>query len=284
MQQLAEADAAFRRSGRVGKQQRKNERVLFEKQGAAGINFDKYDAIKVERSGVGCDDVPSMTHFEELGSALAPFLQRNIQLMRYTRPTPIQAHAVPIAFSGKDLMCCAQTGSGKTCAFLLPMVSSLAGAGTGGGGGGGGAGAGGAGAGRRRSRDDQFVGTASAPAALVLAPTRELAIQISLEAEKLCNRSGLTTVVVYGGANARTQLTQLAHGVDLLVATPGRLQDFVDRNLVNLRKVQFLVLDEADRMLDMGFEPQIRKLVQRSGMPGPGHRQVWMPCGVYGCT
>ena len=102
------------------------------------------------------------------------------------------------------------------------------------------------------------------PRALVLAPTRELAQQIDLEAAKLLNRSGMKRLVVYGGANARAQLRSLAHGVDILVATPGRLQDFIDRGIVSMSFVQFLVLDEADRMLDMGFEPQIRRIVRLS--------------------
>ena len=136
--------------------------------------------------------------------------------MRYQHPTPIQSHAVPVALAGSDLMCCAQTGSGKTCAFLLPVVSSLA---------------------AGRSRQQQFQGIASCPAALVLAPTRELALQIEVEAQKLTNRSPIISGVVYGGASARGQLTRLAQGVDILCATPGRLQEFVDRGVVGLSKV-----------------------------------------------
>ena len=101
------------------------------------------------------------------------------------------------------------------------------------------------------------------PGALVLAPTRELAIQIELEAEKLCHRSELHGVCVYGGGNSRTQLSKMAHGCQILVATPGRLTDFLERRLVTLATTKYLVLDEADRMLDMGFEPQIRKIVLR---------------------
>ena len=164
-------------------------------------------------------------------------------------PTPIQSHALPIALAGRDLMCCAQTGSGKTCAFLLPIVLDIGGGGP-----------------SHRWADHFVNGTAAAPSALVLAPTRELAIQIELEAQKLCNASGVVAAVVYGGAKAGGQLAKLAKGVDLMVATPGRLQDFVDRKLVSLSKIKFLILDEADRMMDMGFEPAMRKLVQRSDM------------------
>ena len=242
-----------------------SEKVLFEKQGGAGINFNKYSDIKVEMSGNLADTIKPLKNFKDLGKNLPRFLSKNIELMRYDHPTPIQSNALPVALNNRDLMCCAQTGSGKTCAFLLPVVSSLH---------------------QRNSKqwaskfDDMGIrdlNTLScAPKALVLAPTRELAMQIEVEAEKLCNASGVFPAVVYGGANAKGQLMNLAKGMDILVATPGRLQDFVDRHLVSLRKTEFLILDEADRMLDMGFEPQIRKLVQRSGMPPPKSRQTFM--------
>jgi ATP-dependent RNA helicase DDX3X len=156
--------------------------------------------------------------------------------MNYDRPTPIQKHAVPLVLGGRDVMCCAQTGSGKTCAFLLPTIVSVANEGVVGGVGGGARG----GDGRAR------------PAIVVLAPTRELASQIHLEARKLCAGSSVRSVCVYGGAKARGQLQELAWGVDVLVATPGRLTDFVERNLITFEDVRYLILDEADRMLDMG--------------------------------
>jgi len=177
--------------------------------------------------------------------------------MRYNKPTPIQAHAIPVALSERDVMCCAQTGSGKTCAFLLPVVSELSQAG--------------------RSRSERFTGTASSPEVVVLAPTRELASQIHLEALKLTFSSQIVSVVVYGGVSARDQLQGLARGADIVVATPGRLQDFFNREIViSFSKIRFLILDEADRMLDMGFEPQIRGLVEHSDMPGPGDRRTFM--------
>mmetsp|Transcript_20788 Transcript_20788/g.25181 ORF Transcript_20788/g.25181 Transcript_20788/m.25181 type:complete len:699 (+) Transcript_20788:114-2210(+) len=252
------------------RKQRTSEAELFRKQGSAGINFDKYNDIKVETSGHLAEEFSPMSSFADLklqhnssnsNSDIPGFLRRNIQLMNYEKPTPIQSHALPIALKQRDLMCCAQTGSGKTFAFLLPVVLSLS---------------------KTLNQNgekkwvDNFEGDSSAPSALVLAPTRELAIQIGIEAEKLCNGSNIHSCVVYGGANAKGQLCELAKGMDLLVATPGRLQDFVDRDLVSLRRIQFLILDEADRMLDMGFEPQIRKLVQKSGMPKPGAKQTLM--------
>jgi ATP-dependent RNA helicase DDX3X len=123
---------------------------------------------------------------------------------------------------------------------------------------------------------DQLKPGSVSPQAVILAPTRELAQQIEVEAQKLLHRSGHLSACVYGGAKANAQLSELAKGVTVLVATPGRLQDFVDRGLVALSSVRFLVLDEADRMLDMGFEPQMRRIVERSGMPSKTARQTLM--------
>ena len=214
-QVLAQGDAAARNQGFLpNRRQATSERELFAKQGAAGINFSQYSSIKVETSGKGADKIKPMASFAALQKP--KFLNRNIKLMRYGEPTPIQKHAIPVALAGRDLMCCAQTGSGKTCAFLMPVVMHLQVA---------------------SKWADHFVnGASAAPSALVLAPTRELAIQIELEAQKLCNGSGILAAVVYGGANARGQLTRLADGVDIVVATPGRLQDFVDRKLVSLSR------------------------------------------------
>ena len=231
---------------------RQTEAALFASQGSAGINFDQYDRIPVERSDAAAPVAPPIDDqggFGALSAQWPPFLTANISRMRYDRPTPIQKHAVPLAASGSDLMCCAQTGSGKTAAFLLPVVvrisSSVPAPG----------------------RPGLRPGTAL-PRALVLAPTRELASQISLEAEKLTFGSELGCCCVYGGAKASGQLSALARGrCAVLVATPGRLTDFLGRALVSLSAVEFLVLDEADRMLDMGFEPQIRRIVQRADLP-----------------
>ena len=243
---------------------KKEAELLFSKQGAQGINFNKYDDIQVEvKRGDTATDPDAkgccFHDYDELSTYLHPTILNNIKLMNYIKPTPIQKYAIPLALIQKDdLMCCAQTGSGKTCAFLLPIIASL-----------------------ERSKKTTTATTPKAvtnnnnnnanygvaPSCVVLAPTRELAIQIELEARKLCH--GLSTircVVVYGGASQRQQLRSLAYGADIVVATPGRLTDFVDRSLVLLDQVQFLVLDEADRMLDMGFEPQIRKLVLHSNM------------------
>ena len=247
MQRSGEAQAA--QVGLQGADADAREAALFARQGAQGIEFGKeWPAVDV--SGPGSDSAPPLADFESLGAALPPFLGRNIALMNYRKPTPIQQYAVPLALAGCDLMCCAQTGSGKTAAFLVPIVASLA-----------------------SDKRGSTVGSrgAARPRAVVMAPTRELAIQIELEAQKLTNRSALRPVAVYGGADQRGQARALALGGDLVVATPGRLQDFVTRGVVALDACRFLVLDEADRMLDMGFEPQIRKIV--ATMPSKEARQ-----------
>jgi ATP-dependent RNA helicase DDX3X len=231
---------------------------LFGTQGAQGIDFAKYDDIKVEvKNGAGeKEEGKGFTDFDQL--SLDPIIRRNIELMRYATPTPIQRHSVPIGLDGKDLMCCAQTGSGKTCAFLLPVVANLA---------------------KSKPSHDNGKGEkqGASPRCIVLAPTRELAIQIEVEAQKLCHQiPSVQPVAIYGGASQRKQIRNLAFGSDIVVATPGRLTDFVDRSIIKLDKVEFLILDEADRMLDMGFEPQIRRLVLKSGMTAKEKRQTFM--------
>jgi ATP-dependent RNA helicase DDX3X len=217
--------------------------------GTVGINFSAYEDIPVKRSGADSDKYPAMKTFQDAALAGVPlFLQRNINLCGYTTPTPVQKHAIPIAVAGLDVMTCAQTGSGKTAAFLLPLLARKL---------------------KVRPVDQKFGEDDSAclPIALVMAPTRELAQQIHGEATKFCNRSPFCTVVVYGGSPLKPQLLELSKGTDLIVATPGRLIDMMERGIVSLRQCTYLCLDEADRMLDMGFEPQIRRIVEGADMP-----------------
>lgn len=218
---------------------------LFAKQGSHGINFSKYDDIRVEvklPSGGKSTKARLMQSFDELD--LPPQLKQNVELMNYKLPTPIQRNAIPLSMAGMDSLCCAQTGSGKTCAFLLPVIAYLASNNDNN-------------TKKNGSRGNQDFEPAS-PRCVVLAPTRELASQIELEAQKLTyGIPAVSPVVVYGGAPPRPQLRALAFACSttslIVVATPGRLTDFVDRNIISLSKVQFAVLDEADRMLDMGF-------------------------------
>ncbi|XP_038701054.1 DEAD-box ATP-dependent RNA helicase 52-like isoform X2 [Tripterygium wilfordii] len=213
------------------------------------INFDAYEDIPVEASG--SDVPPAVDTFADID--LGDALNRNIKRCKYVRPTPIQRHAIPIAVAGRDLMACAQTGSGKTAAFCFPIISGIL-----------------KNQGMVLGRWNQV----AYPTALILSPTRELASQIQDEAKKFAYETSIKIAVVYGGAPIMQQFRNLDKGVDILVAAPGRLIDMVERGKVSFKMVKYLVLDEADRMLDMGFEPQIRKIVQQMGMPPPGSRQT----------
>ena len=223
-----------------------------------GINFEKYDDIPVEASG---HDVPEPV-LKFTNPPLDDHLLKNIELAHYKVPTPVQKYSIPIVMSGRDLMACAQTGSGKTGGFLFPILSqafingpSPAPAAAGGN------------FGRQRK---------AYPTSLILAPTRELVSQIYDESRKFAYRSWVRPCVVYGGADIGSQLRQIERGCDLLVATPGRLVDLIERGRISLCNIKYLVLDEADRMLDMGFEPQIRRIVEGEDMPGVQNRQTLM--------
>ncbi|KAI0272454.1 ATP-dependent RNA helicase ded-1 [Gloeopeniophorella convolvens] len=224
-----------------------------------GINFEKYDDIPVEATGAGVPEpVIAFT-----SPPLDPVLLENIGYSRYTVPTPVQKYSVPIVAGGRDLMACAQTGSGKTAGFLFPILSASFHDGP-----------------RAPPADlngQSYMRTRKAyPTALILAPTRELVNQIHDEARKFAYRSWVRPAVVYGGADINSQLRLIERGCDLLSATPGRLVDLIERGRISLSNVRYLVLDEADRMLDMGFEPQIRRIVQEEDMPGVHERQTLM--------
>ncbi|KAI8067580.1 P-loop containing nucleoside triphosphate hydrolase protein [Gongronella butleri] len=223
-----------------------------------GINFDKYDSIPVDASG---NDVPApIESFAE--SSLNEHLLSNIELARYTVPTPVQRYSIPIVMGARDLMACAQTGSGKTGGFLFPILSILF--------------AHGPAAPPEEPAGLGYRPRKAYPEVLILAPTRELTSQIYDEARKFSYRSFVRPCVVYGGADIGYQLRQIDRGCNLLVATPGRLVDLIERARISLSNTRCLVLDEADRMLDMGFEPQIRRIVEKEGMPPVHERQTLM--------
>jgi ATP-dependent RNA helicase DDX3X len=208
------------------------ERTLFgtEDRQTTGINFDNYDKIPVEVSGDNAPEPIDTYSVETIGEDL----YRNTQLCGYSKPTPVQKYSVPFGEAGRDLMACAQTGSGKTAGFLFPIIMSMI---------------------RNGGRDPpDNARRRSYPAALIMAPTRELAQQIHDESRRFTYCTGIAAVVIYGGAEVREQLRQIERGCDLLVATPGRLVDLIERGRLGMENVRFLVLDEADRMLDMGFE------------------------------
>jgi ATP-dependent RNA helicase RhlE len=170
-----------------------------------------------------------MQSFSEL--SLSPSLKERLTAARFSTPTPVQAAAIPRALDGKDVIATAQTGTGKTLAFLIPVMEKLSAQG------------------------------AAGLAALVLVPTRELAMQVVAQYDVLKSRQAQPAALVVGGLPEARQLDAIRRGARLVVATPGRLQDYMDRNLVSVAGVKTLVLDEADRMLDMGFLPAIRRIV-----------------------
>ncbi|XP_049623674.1 ATP-dependent RNA helicase DDX3X-like isoform X1 [Suncus etruscus] len=227
--------------------------------GNTGINFEKYDDIPVEATGNNCP--PHIENFSDV--EMGEIIMGNIELTRYTRPTPVQKYAIPIIKEKRDVMACAQTGSGKTAAFLLPILSQIYSDGPGE-------------ALKAVKGNGRYGHRKQFPISLVLAPTRELAIQIYEEARKFSYRSRVRPCVVYGGADIVQQMRDLECGCHLLVATPGRLVDMTERGKIGLDFCKYLVLDEADRMLDMGFEPQIRRIVEKETMPPKGVRQTMM--------
>ncbi|XP_027070782.1 DEAD-box ATP-dependent RNA helicase 52C-like [Coffea eugenioides] len=229
-------------------------------------NINAYDETPVETSGF--DVPPPVTSFSEIDFCSG--LSDNIKRCQFVKPTPIQRYAIPVAMAGRDLMACAQTGSGKTAAFCFPIITRILRdhhqlksptkkIDRNGGGGG-----------------FSLKTIMACPLALILAPTRELSCQIHDEAKKFSYKTGVKVVVAYGGAPIVQQFRNLEKGVDILVATPGRLVDMIERAKVSLKNVKYLALDEADRMLDMGFEPQVRKIVQQMEMPPAGVRQTML--------
>ncbi|GFG30573.1 hypothetical protein Cfor_10491 [Coptotermes formosanus] len=234
----------------------RDERLEYELFGSGntGINFNKYEDIPVEATG---DNVPDhIVSFDDV--QMTEIISNNIALARYDKPTPVQKYAIPIIMARRDLMACAQTGSGKTAAFLVPILNQMYERGP------------------QQANINPYGRRKQYPLGLVLAPTRELATQIYDEARKFSYRSRLRPCVVYGGANVGDQMRELDRGCHLLVATPGRLVDMLERGKIGLENCRYLVLDEADRMLDMGFEPQIRRIVQQDAMPKTGERQTLM--------
>uniref|UniRef100_A0A7M4DYQ6 RNA helicase n=1 Tax=Crocodylus porosus TaxID=8502 RepID=A0A7M4DYQ6_CROPO len=160
-----------------------------------------------------------------------------IQRQNFTEPTAIQAQGWPVALSGLDMVGVAQTGSGKTLSYLLPAIVHI--------------------------NHQPFLERGDGPICLVLAPTRELAQQVQQVAAEYSRACRLKSTCIYGGAPKGPQIRDLERGVEICIATPGRLIDFLEAGKTNLRRCTYLVLDEADRMLDMGFEPQIRKIVDQ---------------------
>src|SRR5579863_4351402 len=173
-----------------------------------------------------------MNNFTDL--VTSPVLRGNLAKQNFKEPTPVQAQAIPPAILGRDLVATAQTGTGKTLAFGLPILELLSGK------------------------------PSAKPLALILSPTRELAIQIEEALTRIGSGTGVRCAVVVGGMSEAKQLQAIRRGVQVLIATPGRLCDFLDRKLVSLDSVKIVVLDEADRMLDMGFLPAVESILRKT--------------------
>jgi len=173
--------------------------------------------------------------FEE--GSFADYIMDTIRRQGWTAPTPIQAQGWPIALSGQDMVGIAQTGSGKTLSFIVPAIVHI--------------------------NHQPYLDRGDGPICLVLVPTRELAQQVALVANEFGQPCKVRNCCVYGGAPKGPQIRDLERGAEVCIATPGRLIDFLEAGKTNLRRCTYLVLDEADRMLDMGFEPQIRKIIDQ---------------------
>ena len=174
--------------------------------------------------------------FEQL-DLIQPILEA-VASEGYTTPTPIQAQSIPIVLQQKDLLGCAQTGTGKTAAFAIPIIQLL---------------------------HNKLAGDRGPKAikALILTPTRELAIQIDESFAAYGKHTGLRHTVVFGGVSQQSQVNALRRGIDILIATPGRLLDLIDQRIISLQQIEIFVLDEADRMLDMGFIHDVKKLITK---------------------
>lgn len=181
-------------------------------------------------------DIPKpITSFDEAG--FPDYVLTEVKQQGFPKPTAIQCQGWPMALSGRDMVGIAATGSGKTLSYCLPAIVHI--------------------------NAQPLLKHGDGPIVLVLAPTRELAVQIQQECSKFGASSRIRNTCIYGGAPKGQQIRDLARGVEICIATPGRLIDMLESGKTNLRRVTYLVLDEADRMLDMGFEPQIRKIVDQ---------------------
>lgn len=181
-------------------------------------------------------DVPRpVESFEEAG--FPGYVMAEVKAQGFTNPTPIQSQGWPMAFSGRDVVGIAETGSGKTLTYCLPAIVHI--------------------------NAQPLLAPGDGPIVLVLAPTRELAVQIQQEVTKFGKSSRIRNTCVYGGVPKGGQIRDLTRGVEVVIATPGRLIDMLESGKTNLRRVTYLVVDEADRMLDMGFEPQLRKIISQ---------------------
>ncbi len=215
------------------------EENLFTQGISSGINFSKYEHIPCKVSGDRVPDGLEMTAFSESG--LHDKLLANVRNSGYQKPTPVQKKALPIIMAGRDLMACAQTGSGKTASFLLPILHTLI----------------------KKGFQSKTGAAVQTPEVVVLAPTRELALQIHNEARKFSQGTGIRSLAVYGGTSVAHVMEKIRKiSPNILVATPGRLLQYVRDGCVQFSALRYFVLDEADRMLDLGFLSDMQTIVR----------------------
>jgi len=217
-----------------------------------GINFQKYDKIKVNVTG---SDIPPMSGSFS-GFNLNPILQKNVKDCKFDEPTPCQKYSIPVLMKKRDIMCCAQTGSGKTAAFLLPILQNMLEEGI------------------EPASEDKT----QTPQAIVLCPTRELVIQTCQHAKRFARGTKFRVVMVYGGTTNRFQMDHIEAGADIVIATPGRFGDMLNKRKLELSETKYIVLDEADRMLDMGFSTEMKLFIAKCLNPD---RQIMMYSATF---
>lgn len=239
--------------------EQENEALIFPKKvGGKKAGADSVEKTTAVLTGKHASKIVRLERFTSF--PMHPVLMDNLfNRCHYEMPTDIQKNSFPVIFSGRDLVASSQTGSGKTCAFMVPIIQLMLTTGPP----------------EVYRRDNRT--SLSAPLVLVLAPTRELAVQIYDESRKFAFKTGIRCCCVYGGQESRIQSEEIKKGLDILVATPGRLVDMYDNWRFTLALVKYLVFDEGDRMLDMGFEPQVRRILQDTNLsrdlPAGTHRQ-----------
>lgn len=213
-----------------------------------GINFDRFDRIEVSCQGA---DIKPVDQFSDL--ITSQLLLDNIKRAGYKKMTPIQRYTIPAMFKGLDLVGCAQTGSGKTAAFLLPVLQTIL---------------------NISELESQYGADTQKPHCLVLAPTRELVKQTYVEAMKLSRDSMVKCQYIYGQVQTGYLRAQLSKGTHILVATPGRLKDFLERSWISFENLKYIILDEGDRLIDDGFVVEMRHFFCHPTMPSRDKRQT----------
>nr|BAF44661.1 RNA helicase [Neobenedenia girellae] len=239
----------------------RTEDVAWQHNHPVGDDFAVVTDVDVKRTGNNAENVPVIEHFMD-ATDLPDTVKTNIDRANYAVPTPVQRFLLPVLLAGRDALATAQTGSGKTAAFMLPILKTVL-----------------------DPSKGPVLGVAAdgkpAPRAIVVVPTHELAQQILFEGMKFATGTSVRVHLTHGGVNVRHDLMQLRSGVSVLVATPGRLLHFIRSGLISLSMCNFIVLDEADRLLDEGFEGEMREFLEHEDLPPRETRQVVMLSATF---